>query len=304
MDEYTSVLETIHTDGELIEAMRPRIFICEGRSISEHILSGHQTFGRVSEANEPDIMIPSRFVSRRNGWFDTVGVRTTYTAEKTTNGILFHGVMMTPGETIELRDGDELFIPYAGEDESDSIMIVYVNSPLRINVWHELMETGRDRLTGLFLRTSFLDWWAQHCRNKDYENAALFMLDADDFKQINDQLGHNSGDLALQLIADHLTKSVRYERQLCRWGGDEFIGIIPGSMEAVERRLHKLADAITKSGKEKGIPITVSIGYADLKDVKERTDIEGLVELADQAMYRIKQSGKNGICRYDAQTLK
>ena len=296
------VYET-RTMSSLSNEVKPEIegghlFICIGRNITEHILKGHQELGRPDENGGPAIKIANRYVSRHHGYFDTVNGKTVYTAQKTTNGIQYQGRFLEPNERIKLKDGDELFIPSVGEDEADSFMLVYAASPMRINIWHELQQTGRDPLTGMYNRSGFEMWWLQHHLNKDYHQAALFMLDIDDFKQINDTFGHNMGDKALQLTAGVLMDAVRYEHQVCRWGGDEFIGIIPGTMDNIERRLERITEEIRKAGQDLGVPMECSIGYADIHTVPDVLDIEALINLADQAMYRIKRDGKHGISCY------
>ena len=274
------------------------LFICIGRNITEYILRGHQVLGRPDETVGPDIKIANRYVSRHHGYFDTVSGKTSYTAQKTTNGVQYRGRYLSPGERVELSDGDELFIPFIGEDEEDSFMLVYADSPMRINIWHDLQQTGRDPLTGMYNRSGFEMWWHQHYLSNDYRQASLFMLDIDDFKVINDTYGHNAGDRALQRIAGILMDSVRYEHQVCRWGGDEFIGIIPGSADSAGSRLQKITEEIREAGDRLGIPMGCSVGYTDIHAVPDVLDIESLVNLADRAMYGIKHDGKHGICRY------
>jgi diguanylate cyclase (GGDEF)-like protein len=138
-------------------------------------------------------------------------------------------------------------------------------------------------------------WWLQHHLNKDYHQAALFMLDIDDFKQINDTFGHNMGDKALQLTAGVLMDAVRYEHQVCRWGGDEFVGIIPVEPSKAKERLAEIAQKIWDDSTASGYPLSVSIGYVDMHKAKDILDIQGIVGMADQALYSAKSSGKSRI---------
>lgn len=302
MNDKTSVLNVIW-DGqniELYEPNKPVLFVCTGRIIKDFPLHGHQLFGRSSEMNEHDILVANRFISRKHGYFDTAEGHTLYTALETTNGIMYRGNYLEPMQSVLLRDGDELIVPDAGEDSNDCVMLIYADSKMRINMWHELQQTSRDRLTGLYNREGFLDWWKEHHRSRDYDQAALFILDVDDFKHINDEKGHNVGDDVLQLVADCLSDAVRYEHQVCRWGGDEFVGVVPGSQEKVISRLKNLSQRIEDQSKSIGTPVSVSVGAVDIHQTNDVMDVNGLINLADQAMYSVKNKGKRGVALYEA----
>ena len=126
------------------------------------------------------------------------------------------------------------------------------------------------------------------------------MMDIDDFKVLNDTRGHNEGDAALMIVARQLRSIVRYDNQVCRWGGDEFVGIIPGSQEQVEARLSQLVMRMGEEAAAAKLDFTVSIGFADTKSTADRADVTSLVGLADKAMYSIKKEGKNSIACWRA----
>ena len=273
----------------------PVLFVCQGRTISEYGLFGKQQMGRPVEDIVPDIPIFDRFASRRHGFFVTEDSGVFYTAEKTTNGILYKGELLDPGETIRLSDGDELIIPSGDMSDGQSVILIFAGSGARIRLWREFQQASKDKLTGLFGRDSFILWWYQNCKKKDYREAFLFILDVDDFKLINDRKGHNHGDAVLRSVADQLKRSVRYESQVCRWGGDEFVGIFPGNRSQAGDRLMELSRNIEKATADLGTGITVSVGYADVHSTGNLYDIPGIVSVADKALYKVKQAGKNGI---------
>ncbi len=293
-----TILNVSEEDGDS-RGLRPTLFVCHGHSITEYRLEGRQSLGRPAGDYTPDIPVQVRFISRDHGYFETGGNETSYTASKTTNPIRFRGKVIEPGTGLKLKDGDELIIPWTDKDGKDrSIILVYALTRSRINLWRELRRASRDDLTGLSSREAFENWWKQNRDKRDYARAVLFILDVDDFKKLNDSAGHNAGDMALRLISRELKHSVRYEEQLCRWGGDEFIGIIPAVGSEAASRLDTLAGAIREATKEAGIPVSVSIGYTDIHDAGDGRDIASLVELADKALYHVKQSDKNGISEY------
>ncbi len=288
-------------DNDLFEEQSPRLFVCEGRSISEYRLSGIQYMGRPTEELKPDIPIDNRFVSRQHGTFQTTGQDTTYTASQSTNGISYKGRELGAGEIIYLKDGDEFIIP-AGErkdEEGGFVLLVYASSASRIRLWRDLQRASADKLTGLCDRGTFITWWQKNHWKSDYANSVIFILDIDDFKRINDECGHNVGDAALKAVSEELLKDVRYENQICRWGGDEFVGILPGEPGHVELRLKHLLNTIENLKVESCPTLTVSIGYADIRNAKDVLNMDELVAMADWALYQVKKNGKKGIMQWE-----
>ncbi len=277
---------------------RPTLFVCQAHIISEYRMDGYQTLGRPSNDVLPDIPVQDRFVSKSHGFFETEQGETYYTAMHTTNGIKYQGNFLSPWTKIKLKDGDELIIPSDDDDAGHSVIIIFAISAARIKLWRELQRASKDKLTGLCGRDSFTTWWEQNYAKKDYEHAVFFIMDVDDFKEINDSKGHNAGDDVLRIVADQLRDIVRYENQVCRWGGDEFVGIIPGTADSAAGRLGVLSRSIREKTEEAGLPVTVSIGYVNIHKAKDTKDITGIMELADSAMYRMKQDGKGGIRGY------
>ena len=277
--------------------VRPTLFVCEGHHIAEYRMQGLQNLGRPSEKSMPEIPVYSKFVSRNHGIFETDGTETVFTAINTTNGIMFQGEFLKPWEKLKLKDGYELTVP-SGDEETSSVLIIYACSDERIQFWRRIQEASWDKLTGLCDRDSFITWWKQNSEKKDYENVSLFIMDVDDFKYINDKEGHNAGDEALKIIAEKLRRSVRYENQVCRWGGDEFVGIIPDKASGARERLLELSANIRAASADAGIPLSVSVGYVDMRTIDNIFDIPKLVGMADKALYETKSVKKGCINEY------
>jgi diguanylate cyclase (GGDEF)-like protein/PAS domain S-box-containing protein len=153
-----------------------------------------------------------------------------------------------------------------------------------------------DALTQLFNRRRFDEELARllaHSR-RYHAHVALFILDLDDFKQINDTRGHAAGDEALRTMGDVLRANVRASDIAARLGGDEFAVLLAeGNADAAKRVAAKLLTAIHRaceSHNGDSPPLRVSIGIALVSGTSDSTQ-ESVMHEADAAMYRSKQQG-------------
>ncbi len=154
-----------------------------------------------------------------------------------------------------------------------------------------------DQLTRLPNRSFFLEQLdrAMATARRNEKHVALLFCDLDNFKDINDSLGHDKGDLLLQLIADRLNGCIRRGDTLCRLGGDEFVLLLPSvenDREAVSvaRKIQRsMKNSFDLSGQE--IYTTTSIGIA--VHPEDGNDVQTLLKHADMAMYAAKGEGRN-----------
>ncbi|MFD2015885.1 diguanylate cyclase domain-containing protein [Vibrio olivae] len=153
-----------------------------------------------------------------------------------------------------------------------------------------------DELTHLPNRRLAMSQLGQLVKSDDGGSFAVLNIDLNDFKLVNDQLGHEAGDELLKHIAHYLKLSVRTSDTVARFGGDEFIIILrhvseAKNVEVVVEKIHQMfADNPLSWGKHKIEP-SVSIGYALAQ--KETENVKHLLSEADHAMYKQKQKYKN-----------
>ena len=126
---------------------------------------------------------------------------------------------------------------------------------------------------------------------------SLLLIDLDHFKRVNDTHGHSAGDIVLQSVADAMRQCIKTEGFCCRYGGEEFLVVLPGaSLETAIAVAEKLRLQIEKLEMPVSpgtlLRITASIGVATLK---EGETVDQLVSQADSAMYQAKKSGRNRI---------
>jgi len=160
----------------------------------------------------------------------------------------------------------------------------------------ERAVANTDFLTGAFNRR-FFDVLAQRevDRLERYGRPfSLAYLDLDNFKNLNDTLGHSAGNRCLQAVASSARAHLRKADALARMGGDEFVVVLPETEEeAAKMVVSKVRDLLLEEMRKNGWPITLSIGVLTL--VKPPPSIDDMLRMVDMEMYAAKKGGKNGI---------
>ena len=164
-----------------------------------------------------------------------------------------------------------------------------------------LSETARqDPLTGLLNRRGFEGAFDVESSRAERTGSGitLALLDVDNFKRLNDSLGHAAGDLALEHLADVIRETLRPTDVVARYGGEEFVIVLPATPEAeaaavIERVQRTLTRRFFLANNEK-VFITFSAGVAERVEGEER---DALVDRADRALYEAKRAGKNRVSR-------
>lgn len=175
-----------------------------------------------------------------------------------------------------------------------------------LNMRHKLeSQSIRDGLTGLFNRT-FMEVALEREMSRatrQGKQVAVMMIDIDHFKQFNDSFGHEAGDVVLREVAEAMRLGVRGEDIVCRYGGEEFIVILPeiathAAMERAELLRRLVSDLALRYHGQPLRQVTISVGVAMFPDNSD--DADELLRSADHAMYAAKHKGRNRVVVADS----
>lgn len=161
-----------------------------------------------------------------------------------------------------------------------------------------------DSLTGLLTRRQFFTLAQQEYERfrRYHRPLALIMADIDYFKPINDQHGHLIGDQVLQTVAETLQRNLRQVDILGRYGGEEFVMVLPetdtATAQALAERLRAAIAQAVVSTAQGAVSVTLSLGVAAISDGHPMT-LEQLLDSADQMLYQAKQAGRNCVRVWD-----
>ena len=173
-------------------------------------------------------------------------------------------------------------------------IVIALLDALKVVLFHERLLSREDALCGLSNSRAFYEATERERIRLSRTGRALTLayFDIDDFKKINDSLGHSAGDEVLRAVAATLRRSLRQLDTPARVGGDEFTVLLPetGRGEAVEV-LGRLHDALKAEASRRGWPIGYSMGSVTFTSAAP--SVVSMVSETDQVMYEVKRSGKN-----------
>lgn len=178
------------------------------------------------------------------------------------------------------------------------VVVLMDNRRLMVHVAH---QARHDVLTGLANRALFIDrlTHALELQRRNIRGVTVLLLDLDDFKSVNDTLGHPAGDELLVCVSDRLRASVRAVDTVARLGGDEFALLIDDGGDAVDvagRILASLEQPVQLAGRS--VAVGASIGIARLEHHDEALSTTELLARSDLAMYAAKRDGKGAVRVY------
>ena len=170
----------------------------------------------------------------------------------------------------------------------------------KIRLFNEIkMLSIHDGMTGVFNHAYAVEEVDSEIERAKRYNVifSLILLDVDNFKEVNDSYGHLAGDFVLKSMADLIEKNLRTIDIVGRYGGEEFIIILPQidleNAYIAGERLRQAVESETFLYNDNVIQLTISLGVATYQDGK---NTQGLIKIADDNLYRAKKEGKNRTC--------
>lgn len=179
------------------------------------------------------------------------------------------------------------------------------NAALRKRMEDLHLKSITDGLTGAYSHAYLQETLAMEMEGSHRRGhpTSVLMLDLDDFKSINDDYGHLFGDQVLKEVTETISMNIRQQDILGRYGGEEFLVIMPGADEETANRVaQRVCDAVARAGivnafdpeSRRTVPVTLSIGVSTISGGKTHAP-QSIILRADQNLYRAKGTGKNRV---------
>ena len=221
--------------------------------------------------------------------------------EQTKNGIIKSEELQ-----YKKKDGTLFWVRLEGNtinQKNDELLILWslIDITKEVNYRNKLEKlVSIDPMTKLYNRRFFEDMSVEiiNLKNRNKEKLSIMMIDIDNFKKINDTYGHDVGDKVIIYLANILQKSFRKSDIICRWGGEEFIILLPNTSK---NNTNILANNVCKNcydstvniSENTNIKFTISIGVSIIRENEE--SVEFGIKRSDVAMYKAKNNGKNQV---------
>ena len=206
---------------------------------------------------------------------------------------------------MEIQSGEIIRNAWTGIWAIASRLAFFLFAAVLLGRLRRTMESMRqmamtDSLTRAYNARTFFDLLEKEmARARRYQRPlSLLYLDADDFKAVNDTLGHQTGNTVLEVVAGILRKSVRGTDFVARLGGDEFAVLLPETGgDSVRTIVERVRAILLRKARMEHWPVTVSIGAVTYHRLN--CTAEDIIRKADDLMYRVKREGKNGLLHAD-----
>ncbi|MDQ7068311.1 MAG: diguanylate cyclase [Sulfurimonas sp.] len=227
------------------------------------------------------------------------------------NKTLFQPMQLLLESTHKMQNGEEVTIEdIVAKDEMGYLLASFYKMKEKVIQREEHLThiAGHDELTGLRNRTDLDDTLQNTIKDtlKKNSKCAILFIDLNKFKQLNDTLGHDAGDIMLKEVSTRLKKSLRKEHELFRIGGDEFLVLLREikNITIIEKIISNILKTMKKPLliNNKPIEISLSIGVSIVPD--NTTDVDELIKYADIAMYVSKSDTDTDYTFFDTSMFK
>jgi diguanylate cyclase (GGDEF)-like protein len=282
--------------GPAASATRAVLTVVSGPSTGRVFSLSSQGATVIGRGRQADVRIDDAGASRAHARI--VPVRDgRYAVEDlgSTNGTFVDGERV---ERTELTSGDRIHL---GPNVVLTFAIVDAQAE---RLAHQLYESSvRDALTRAYNRRYLVERLASEIAyaKRHETRLGLLLLDLDHFKRVNDTHGHLAGDDVLRDVGALVQRMIRVEDVFARFGGEEFIVLVRGIEHAnvgrFAERLRIGVERLEIATTAAVLKVTVSVGYASVDELlEEEREVEGLLRLADERLYRAKTGGRNRVC--------
>ncbi len=255
---------------------------------------------RLARSQPPDVILMDLFMPRLDGFAALEDLRRDpRTADVPVILLSAQGDDLTKVRGLDLGAADYLVKPFSGRE-----LLARVAKALQQKHQREQFQAmaQTDGLTGLPNFRAFRARLEDELRRAArYQTPlALVMLDLDELKRLNDVHGHVAGNQAIAALANVIRQELRSTDFAARYGGDEFVVILPHTEASQARRFaERLRAEVSKTGAHLGLPIHVSLGVSQLDP--RQLDSEAILEAADAALYAAKRAGRDRVAIAPAQ---
>ena len=239
-----------------------------------------------------DVQLPAGVISRRHCKVSCVG-----------QSIVVEDLASTNGTYLDNQRIDRAFLTPSNQLRVGPFLLkLEYKGFMEIRAQNQLLEAARlDPVTGIANRGWFVAQAARIVASMNSPSSSLtaVMVDIDRFKHVNDQFGHAAGDAVLKGVADVLAAEKHESHLLGRFGGEEFVLLMPdiehGEAFILCDRIREQVARANFTFEGLGLNVNVSVGMATRMQ-GEITTLDGLISEADAAMYRAKRLGRNRVC--------
>ena len=297
----TPIVVLVVEDSAAIRALVRRMLVAGGHTVAE--AAGGAAALAVCRERQPDVVLLDVEMPEMSG-FDVLA------SMKADRGLRDIPVVFLTGrsDTADIVDGLRLGAhDYLRKPCEPTELLARVQAAARVKrLQDELRQRNQeldllsrtDSLTGLRNRRHVEEYLVRvaSLARRNAEPIAVVIADIDHFKSVNDGHGHDAGDAVLREVANRMTSNVRLEDMIGRWGGEEFLAVLPGTpvqgvAELAERLRQVVAEEPCRLPDGGMVQVTVSLGCA----ASMLADVGTLVRSADAALYEAKESGRNRV---------